>query len=102
MERKRCRELSSPTGASPRQIDKRAYKVKGKKKLVFSSEVTDHYPRTVGKWTVAEDKALVDYILLTGPGSSWPNTINERYWLSAALFVHQQCCVPKRTCKYTL
>ena len=51
MDRKRSRELSSPTGVSPRQIVKRTYKqrrgeqVKGKKKLSlsFSREVADNY-----------------------------------------------------------
>lgn len=105
MERKRCRELSSPTGITPRQVVKRTYEqkrgeqVKSKKKLSFCEDDSRYPTGPVGKWTAAEDKALVEYVLLTGPESSWPTTINEKYWVSAALFVHQRCCVPKRTCK---
>ena len=106
MDKKRSRELSSPTGISPRQVVKRAYhlgrgdQVKGRRRLTYSSEaVYRDPPKPAGRWTAAEDKALVDYVQLTGPGNSWPNTINEHYWSSVSLFVHQKCCVPKRTCK---
>ena len=104
MDKKHSRELSSPTGISPRQVVKRAHdlgdQVKGRRKLTYSTEpLYCDPPKPAGKWTATEDKALVDYILLTGPGNSWPNTINEHYWSSVSLFVHQKCCVPKRTCK---
>ena len=113
MERKRSRFLSSPTGSTPKQkeklpsVTKSDEITKGKKRLSFSDVASPTSPSTLrfwpilaSKWTQDEDKALVEFILLTTLGNSWPQTNNMEYWSSAALLVHQKCSLPMRSCKH--
>ena len=86
-----------PTGISPRQVVKRAYdlgdQVKGRRKLTYSTEpLYRDPPKPAGKWTAAEAKALVDYILLTGPGNSWPHTINALQVISFLVCASEVLC----------
>ena len=110
--RKRSRLFSSPTGSTPKQKDKRRYvpkpgeQAKGKKRLPFLDVVSPSSPSRLrfipaSKWTPDEDKSLVEFILLTTLGDGWPQSNDMDYWNSAALFVHQKCSVPIRTCKQT-
>ena len=113
-ERKRSRCLSSPTGVTPKQKAKHQYvqrqgeQTKGKKRLSFGvigsseSSVSDLGYVSARNWIESEDKGLVEFILLTTPGNSWPQSKQIDFWNSAALFVHQRCSAPKRTCKQTL
>lgn len=48
-------------------------------------------------WSDAEEKALVEFILLYGEGSSWPATKDDKYWESAAKFVHERGGIQRRT-----
>ena len=56
--------------------------VKGRKKLSFpgSSSSPDHAVVQIlgvpGTWTASEDKALVEFIMFSSKGDSWPGTIN--------------------------
>ncbi len=98
-QRKISRGLCSPTGFTPKQIEKRAYvqrsgeQVKGRKSLSFhgsdssSSSNVASFP-CARKWSEQEDKGLVEFILLTTLGDSWPFGKRVDFWNSAALFVH--------------
>lgn len=114
-ERKRSRYLSSPTGVTPKQNEKcqrSGEQVKGRKRLdlafsdVASTSINDNVNVPVSsviasnlQWTEDEDKALVEFILLSRPGDNWPQTKKMDYWSSAALFIHHRCSLPIRTCK---
>lgn len=85
---RRKRMLGSPTGLTPKQPHKRApTKIsKGKRRLEFRSTSSKV---VVDPWSKAEDKALVQFVLLTG--TRWPYTKNTVYWESAAKFVAETC-----------
>lgn len=87
-----------------RYVPKPGEQTKGKKRLPFSDVVSPSSPSSLrfipaSKWTPDEDKSLVEFILLTTLGDGWPQSNDMDYWNSAALFVHQKCSVPIRTCK---
>ena len=86
----RKRTLGSPTGLTPKQPHKRApTKIsKGKRRLEFRSTSSKV---VVEAWSKAEDKALVQFFLLTGTGTNWPYTKSTVYWESAAKFVAETC-----------
>ena len=73
--------------------------LKGRKKLSFDEEVVGSVPpmSVPGSWSEEEEKALVEFIMLSTDGKSWPATKSERFWNSAADFVSQRCCVHHRT-----
>ena len=99
----RKRYHGSPTGTTPVRPTKRAAgrprKSKAKKQLMFSRKSTSSKV-VVDEWSKKEDKALVQFVLLTGTGSAWPSTKSSQYWEKAAKFVHQQCeNKPQKTSK---
>ena len=54
----------------------------------------------VDEWSKKEDKALVQFVLLTDTGSAWPSMKSSQYWEKEVKFVHQQCeNKPQRTSK---
>lgn len=113
--RKRVR--GSPTGTMPKQPGKRpasrvpsttrSTAVKGRKKLSFSEStgfelsatastsavVPNALSRAPGSWTAKEEKALVEFIMLSSKGDCWPTTISEKFWEAAANFVSHQIIV---------
>lgn len=92
MESRKCYH-GSPTRMTPVRPTKRAAgrprKSKAKKQLMFSRKSTSSKV-VVDEWSKKEDKALVQFVLLTGTGSAWPSTKSSQYWEKAAKFVHQQ------------
>ena len=76
--------------------------LKGKKKLSFSeregsssgsvlaeSTATNVFPSVPGSWTAREERALVEFILMTSRGDCWPTSVKEKFWEAAAKFVSQ-------------
>ena len=117
-ERKRVR--GSPTGSTPKQPGKRSVPrvpstttstVKGRKKLSFYESTSSErraiastsavVPNVPGNWTTKEEKALVEFIMLSTKGACWPTTINEKFWEAAAKFVSQRCNICQRTCEFS-
>ena len=94
MAESRKRLLGSPTGVTPVRPTKRApgrpRKLRSKKKLDFSKKSTSSQV-IIQEWSKEEDRALVQFVLLTGTGNAWPGTKSIQYWEKAAKFVHQQC-----------
>ena len=78
--------------------------LKGRKKLSFGEEVVGSVPpvSVPHSWSEEEEKALVEFVVLSTNGKSWPATKSERFWDSAATFVSQRCCVHHRTGKLSL
>ncbi len=103
-ERKRCRQLSTPTGITPKQQEKRLRSrrlpltVKNSTSSVAqqSGASCTPSPATASKWKLKEDIAIVKFILLSTPSNSWP-AMSENFWKSAALFVHQRSREPLRS-----
>ena len=58
----------------------------------------------VDTWSLAEERALVEFILLNCDGTSWISTKKVKFWESASEFVYNICCVNRRTstCKCIL
>ena len=54
--------------------------VKARRRLPFIS--------TADVWSDVEQSALVEFILLHKPGTSWPTDKNMSFWDAAATFVH--------------
>lgn len=79
------RPRGSPTGNTPRLVEKRpaAAKVKARRRLPFVSP-------TDGAWTAAENSSLVEFILLYKPSTSWPADKDESFWNAAASFVQMR------------
>lgn len=100
MKEGRKRVRGSPTGVTPRQPEKRSSTLgeQSKKRLSFSYAAPTA-SRVPGNWSESEDNALVDFIMLTSTGESWPSTISEVYWTAAARHVHQLSKLPIRTCE---
>ena len=80
----RKRTRGTPTGSTPKQHGKRPSTALSTKKLSFSDQSTSVNTlilKVPASWTdmedKAEDKALVEFILLSGKGDSWPTTINS-------------------------
>ena len=67
MEEGRKRERGTPTGRTPKQKAKRPSS-SAKKKLVFPTTPSSS---PLGAWSLSEEKALVEFILLTHP-HEWP------------------------------
>ena len=127
MSEQRKRPRGTPTGRTPKQLGKRLVPrtsgatelVKGKKKLslldistkqssVMAEGAVPHAMASLpstrtqalpGSWTADEERALVEFIMMTTRGDSWPRTINEKFWEAAAMFVSQRCNIRQRTCK---
>ena len=121
--RKRVRGI--PTGSTPKQPEKRRVSrvpstttsatIKGRKKLSFSENTSSEHSATAststavsnvlsgvpGSWTAKEERALVEFIMLSSKGDCWPTTISEKFWEAAASFVSQRCNVRQRTCKFS-
>ena len=74
------RGRSTPTGTTPKQDAKR--RSSGARRSLFSSPATS--------WSQSEEKALVEFIMLTSP-YCWPLSMKPEYWASAAEFVHSRC-----------
>ena len=64
------------------------------------STVTNVFPSVPSSWTAREERALVEFILMTSRGDCWPTSVKEKFWEAAAKFVSQRCCVRQRTCTY--
>ena len=63
----------TPTGSTPKQHGKRPSTALSRKKLSFSDQSTSEntlISKVPGGWTDMEDKALVEFILLSGNGDS--------------------------------
>ncbi len=53
-----------------------------------------------GLWIDEEEKALVEFIMLSTDGKNWPRSSvvsNPTFWDSAATFIAQRCRVSQRT-----
>ena len=85
------RHRSSPTGLTPRQCQKRV----PLRELTSASNSTQRLePRRLSyqrrdnvKWTTAEIKALVEFILFHSIGDSWPSHKQMVLWTNAGEFV---------------
>ena len=65
-----------------------------------SDSVSDVRPRIrdpLQEWHEKEEKALVEFILLYGKGDQWPATKDDKYWQSAAKFIHERTGMRLRT-----
>ena len=86
------RPRGSPTGITPLQDLKRPSALSrqrdgthvSKKKLAFSETTSRH------QWSELEDCALVEFILLTRPGPSWPFEKGLEFWDGAAKYIHRR------------
>lgn len=90
MEEGRKRERGTPTGRTPKQEAKRpssSVTSSAKKKLIFPT-TPSRSPSSA--WTLSEEKALVEFILLTCP-HEWPVSMRSEYWERAATFVYDRC-----------
>ena len=86
MEEGRKRERGTPTGRTPEQKAKRPSS-SAKKKLAFP---TTPSRSPLSAWSLSEEKALVEFILLTHP-HEWPVSMKSEYWERAAKFVYDHC-----------
>ncbi len=74
--------------------------VKGKKKLSFDTFARAALPSVPGLLIDEEEKALVEFIMLSTDGKNWPRSSvvsNPTFWDSAATFIAQRCRVSQRT-----
>lgn len=44
-----------------------------------------------------EERALIEFILLSTDGKAWPASKSDKMWESAATFVSNRCGLPLRT-----
>ena len=63
-----------------------------------AEQSTSRY-KVVDSWTVAEEGALVQFVLLHGDGISWNSSKKVNYWESASEFVFNVCGTKRRTSK---
>ena len=84
------RERSSPTGLTPCQCQKRVLL----REFTSASNLTRLEPmklsygcRDNSKWTTAEIKALIEFILFHSTGDSWPSHKQMVFWTKAGEFV---------------
>ena len=77
------RPRGSPTGNTPRLVEKRPaaakFTAKARRRLPFVSS-TD-------AWSDAENSSLVEFVLLYRPSTSWPADKDGSFWDAAASFV---------------
>ena len=76
---------SSPTGVTPRAKEKR---FAGGSKEIVKTRRRLPFIITTDVWSDVEQSALVEFILLHKPGTSWPTDKNMSFWDAAATFVH--------------
>ena len=96
----------TPTGKTPQQRTKQlllreSETCTASRKLTYGGAETGSRSRctVVDNWTMAEERALVQFVLLHGDGSSWISSKKVKFWESAAAFVHNMCGMKKRTSK---
>ena len=90
-ERRSKRLRGSPTGITPRQDEKKKKVSSSRRKLTFqadSSRDTSVYV-PMSAWTTKETKALVEFMLLHDP-EKWESTKDDKFWMSAAVFVRDR------------
>lgn len=95
--RRSKRLWGSPTGTTPQQtVKKKSERKRGsRKRLEYSSleeplaNLSLFSDRVSAWWSTGETKALVEFVLLHSP-NKWPCTKEDRFWKSAATFVHDQ------------
>ena len=103
------RSRGSPTGFTPHQKSKQPvrHEFKGsqssKRRLHYGDGRKEASSRftVVDTWSLAEERALVQFILLHCDGTSWISTKKVKFWESASEFVFNICGV-RRTSTYIL
>ena len=99
------RSRGSPTGNTPQQKSKQPviHEFKGaqlsKRRLTYGDDKKKSSSRytTVDNWSLAEERALVQFILLHCDGTSWISSKKTKFWESASEFVHSVCGIKRRT-----
>ena len=84
-ENREKRPRGSPTGVTPLLKEKRHA---GRPKEVVKVQRRLPFISTADVWSDSEQSALVEFILLHKPGTSWPADKNTSFWDAAATFVH--------------
>ena len=97
----------SPTGNTPQQKSKQPVRCKFKGSQLSKRRLTyygDDRKKTSSRftvldtWSLAEERALIQFLLLHSDRTSWISTKKIKFWESASEFVHSICGV-KRTSK---
>ena len=106
--RQKKRSRGTPTGKTPQQRAKqpllRAQESQvtctSRRRLTYgdAEQSTSRY-KVVDTWTMAEERALVQFVLLHGDGVSWSSSKKVKYWESASEFVFNMCGTKRRTSK---
>ena len=99
------RSRGTPTGKTPLQRAKqpllraRESQLTASRRLTYgdAEQSTSRYT-VVDGWTVAEERALVQFVQLHGDGT-WNSSKKVNYWESAAEFVFNMCGTKRRTSK---
>ena len=96
------RSRGSPTGNTLQQKLKQPVRrgaQSSKRRLTYGGdkkETSSHYA-TVDNWSLAEDCALVQFILLHCDETSWISTRKTKFWENVSEFVHRVCGIKRRT-----
>lgn len=104
------RSRGSPTGFTPHQKSKQPVRHEfkdfqlSKRRLHYGDGRKKASSRftVVDTWSLAEERALVQFILLHCDGTSWISTKKVKFLESASEFVYNICGVNRRTSKCIL
>ena len=104
--RQKKRSRGTPTGKTPQQRAKQPllraregqFTSTASRRLTYgdAEQRTSRYT-IVDSWTIAEERALVQFVLLHGDGISWNSSKKVNYWESASEFLVNMCGTKRRT-----
>lgn len=94
------RPRGSPTGSTPQQSGKRSQgqaglRAKRSLELSFTSQRNPSLSQYVpaSEWSAEEVAALVEFVVMYHE-DRWPTFKHDKFWTSAATFVHQRAGTP--------